>query len=195
MQRAEFLGGGRCPVSIGEIPQTSGTDSTSDTAQGNLAGKGVAVNSTPSFKRHFKEHGYIIGILSIMPKPSYQQGCPREYFKFSKFDFYFPEFDRLGEQPILEREIFDSPKDTASNDRVFGYTPRYAEYRYAPNRVCGEFRDTLAFWHLGRSFANAPALNSAFIQPAQELERLNSVFAVTALNYLEERHRLRMFSA
>lgn len=179
LQRAEFLGGGRCPVSIGEIPQTSGTDSTSDTAQGNLAGKGIAVNSTPSFKRKFKEHGYIIGILSIMPKPSYQQGCPREYMKFSKFDFYFPEFDHLGEQPIYEREIFDSPKDVTSNDKVFGYTPRYAEYRYNPNRVCGEFRDTLAFWHLGRSFANAPALNASFITPKQELERLNSVFAVT----------------
>jgi len=98
-----------------------------------------------------------------MPKPAYQQGIPRHFSKCDKFQYFTPPFAHLGEQEILNREIYYNQPDGAINDQVFGYIPRYMEYRYNDSRVAGDFRDNLSYWHMGRIFASRPALNESFI--------------------------------
>ena len=162
LQRPEFLGGGKGTIMFENIPQTSSSDSESP--QGNYAGNGSAGGSTHNFRKFFEEYGFIIGILSVMPKPSYQQGMPRKYLKRDRFDFYFPEFANLGEQEIQQQELYYQPNDSSGeNEKLFGYTPRYAEYKYIPSSVHGAFRDSLDFWHLGRIFDDAPLLNTDFV--------------------------------
>lgn len=177
LQRPEFLGGGKTQLAFGEVLQTSQTSDSSPLA--NYAGRGVAYGRGHSFKKFFEEHGYIIGIMSIMPKPGYMQGLPRKYYKFDRLDHYIPQFANIGEQPILEQEIFyqftDSEEHVKNSD-TFGYTPRYAEYKYLPNRVHGDFKDTLEFWHMARDFEYAPLLNESFIQcDPQEYSRVFNV--------------------
>lgn len=161
LQRPEFLGGGSSPVTISEVLQTSAA-TTEPTPQGNMAGHGIAVGANNSFSYSCKEHGYIIGIMSILPKTAYQQGVPRHWTKFDKFDYYWPSFAHLGEQPIYNKEIY--LQGDTQNDDVFGYTPRYAEYKFINSSVHGDFRETLDFWHMGRIFSTRPYLNTQFIQ-------------------------------
>lgn len=161
LQRPEYLGGGRTPLVISEVLQTSASDATSD--QGNMAGHAIAVGNSHTFKKFFEEHGFVIGIMSVVPKTSYQQGIPKMFRKFDKFDYYWPEFAQLGEQPVLNQEIYCDFKETTS-DQVFGYQSRYAEYKYIPSTVHGDFRDTLSFWHMGRIFSALPALNEDFVK-------------------------------
>lgn len=180
LQRAEFLGGGKTPVMISEVLQTSGSPSASgtalfDTPLASMAGHGISVGSTHEFTRFFEEHGIVMGIMSVMPKTAYQQGTPRMFTKFDKFDYYFPEFAHLGEQEIKNKELYTSA-DQAYNEATFGYTPRYAEYKYRESRVCGDFRDQLNYWHLGRIFSSAPNLNGTFVHP--DSSTLNRIFAV-----------------
>lgn len=133
-----------------------------------MAGHGISVGQNPTIRYNCREHGYIIGIMSIMPKTSYFQGIPKHFRKFSKLDYYWPSFAHLGEQPIYNWELYtDDPKA----DEVFGYTPRYAEYKHIQSSVHGEFRDSLYYWHMGRKFANPPALNEQFIEcvPTDEI--------------------------
>ena len=181
LQRPEYLGGFKQPVSISEVLQTS--QSTSEplggeySPQGNMAGHGISVGGNTGFVREFEEHGYIIGILSVMPRTSYQQGIPRHFMKSDKFDFAFPEFAHLGEQPILNAEIYadyDAAIGSTVNQGTFGYQSRYAEYKYMPSEVHGEFRTSLDFWHLGRIFLRAPGLNSEFVEARVD----NRIFAV-----------------
>lgn len=163
LQRPEYLGGGKSNVVFSEVLQTSESDST---AQGNMAGHGVSVGNMHQFKRFFEEHGLIVGLMSILPNTTYQQGMPRLYRKFDKFDYFFPEFAHIGEQPILQSEIYhDYRSDTESptNSSEFGYTPRYAEYKYIPSTVHGDFRGNLNYWHLGRIFNVSPSLNGDFV--------------------------------
>lgn len=161
LQRPEYLGGGKSPVVISDVAQTSQT--TQDgSPQGNLSGQAASIQRSHSFKRYFEEHGYIIGIMSILPRTCYQQGMPRKYMKTSREDEYWPTFANLGEQEIKNSEIYFDASD-GENDGTFGYTPRYAEYKYLPSRVCGDFRDTLSYWHMGRIFKNRPNLNGNFI--------------------------------
>lgn len=176
LQRPEYLGGGKNPVMVSEVLQNSATNEVSP--QGNMAGHGVSAGSTPFFKRYFEEHGYIVGIMSVTPKPAYMQGLPRIFSKFDKFDYFFPEFDHLGEQPILKKEIYlsDNPED---NEEVFGYTPRYSEYRYIPSTVHGDMRTNLKFWHMANDYEQQPNLNSAFV----ECSPTNRVFAVEDPEY------------
>lgn len=171
LQRPEYLGGSKSPITISEVLQTSGNDAE-PTPQGNMAGHGISVGSQNGFTVNVKEHGYIITIMSIMPKPAYFQGIPKHYIKFDKFDYYWPSFAHLGEQPIQNREIY---ANTSTPEDTFGYTPRYAEYKYQSSTVHGEFRTTLDFWHMARKFATAPALNSDFI----ECDPTSRIFAVT----------------
>jgi hypothetical protein len=179
LQRAEFLGGGKTPVMISEVLQTSASfDVTPDvrtTPLASMAGHGISVGSTHEFTRSFEEHGLVFGIMSVMPRTSYQQGTPRMFTKFDKFDYYFPEFAHLGEQEIKNKELYTT-NDQNYNEGTFGYTPRYAEYKYRESRVCGDFRDQLNYWHLGRIFSSAPNLNDTFIKP--DIESLNRIFAV-----------------
>ena len=174
LQRPEFLGGSATPITISEVLQTS-ANSSQPSPQGNMAGHGVSVGSSNYVTYRCEEHGYIIGIMSVMPKTAYQQGIPKHFTKFDKFDYYWPSFANIGEQPIYNKELYY--ENAAADDDVFGYTPRYAEYKYIPSTVHGEFRSSLDFWHMGRIFATKPSLNQDFIEcDADEVDR---VFAVT----------------
>lgn len=177
LQRPEFLGGSSTPVTISEVLQNSesGVASTDPTPQGNMAGHGVSVGQSNNVSYMCEEHGFIIGIMSVMPKSAYQQGLPKIFSKFDKFDYFWPSFANIGEQPIYNQELFHDVSD-GKNEDVFGYTPRYAEYKYIPSTVHGEMRTSLDFWHMGRIFPNRPLLNEDFIEcDAAEVDR---VFAV-----------------
>jgi len=170
LQRPEYLGGGRQPVHISEVLNTS---ATTGEPQGNMAGHGVSVGQSNTFKRRFEEHGYVIGIMSVLPRTAYQQGIERHWWRSEKEDFYWPEFANLGEQEIYNKEIFYD-WDTGTNDDVFGYQQRYAEYKYMTDTVHGEFKSTLYFWHMGRIFNLTPALNESFV----ESDPTTRIFAV-----------------
>lgn len=184
LQRAEFLGGGKSPIMISEVLQNSQTTvGDNGSPLGDMAGHGVSAQANHGFKRFFEEHGFVIGIMSIMPKTSYQQGVHRMWTRVDKFDYAWPEFAHLGEQPILYQEIdADNTNGVNNLTNVFGYTPRYAEYKYCPSSVHGDFRTNLNFWHLGRIFADdlPPKLNMQFIKP--DLDELNRIFAVKSAN-------------
>ncbi len=173
LQRPEFLGGGSSPVTISEVLQTSAAE-TEPTPQANMAGHGISVGASNNFSYSCEEHGYIIGIMSVMPKTAYQQGVPKHFKKFDKFDYFWPSFGHLGEQPIMQQELYVDITGSDTNDDVFGYTPRYAEYKYLSSSVHGEFRSSLDFWHMGRIFENNPQLNQQFI----EADPTDRIFAV-----------------
>lgn len=172
LQRPQFLGGGRMPISVSEVLQTSSTDETSP--QANMAGHGISAGINNGFKHYFEEHGYIIGIMSITPRSGYQQGVPRDFMKFDNMDFYFPEFAHLSEQEIKNQELFVT-NDNSYNEGTFGYTPRYAEYKYHQSEAHGDFRGNLSFWHLNRIFEDRPNLNTTFV----ECNPSNRVFATS----------------
>lgn len=172
LQRPQFLGGGRMPISVSEVLQTSSTDETSP--QANMAGHGISAGINNGFKHYFEEHGYIIGIMSITPRSGYQQGVPRDFMKFDNMDFYFPEFAHLSEQEIKNKELFVT-NDNSYNEGTFGYTPRYAEYKYHQSEAHGDFRGNLSFWHLNRIFEDQPNLNTTFV----ECNPSNRVFATS----------------
>ena len=137
LQRPEFLGGSSTPITISEVLQTS-ANASEPTPQGNMAGHGVSVGSSNYVSYRAEEHGYIIGIMSVMPKTAYQQGVPKHWKKLDKFDYYWPSFANIGEQPIYNEELYHQNNPTDAE--VFGYTPRYAEYKYIPSTVHGTFR-------------------------------------------------------
>lgn len=178
LQRPEFLGGGKSPVVISDVLQTSQT--TESSPQANPSGHAVSVQNSHSFKFRAEEHGYIIGIMSVMPKAAYQQGMPRMFQKFDRLDYYWPQFAHLGEQEITRGELFydlsQAAREMNKANEVFGYTPRYAEYKFCNDSVHGDFRDSLAFWHMGRIFETSPALNTDFLTNVEDAA--NRVFAV-----------------
>jgi hypothetical protein len=171
LNRPEFLGGTRVPVVISEVLQTSSSDGT--TPQGTMAGHAISGSYGNTIRYRAEEHGFIIGIMSVMPNTAYQQGIHRMWSRESWEDYAWPQFAHLSEQPILNKELYLA--DDGQNEGTFGFIPRYSEYRYTPSRVAGEFRDTLSFWHLGRQFSNRPLLNKDFI----ECNPSNRIFAVT----------------
>jgi hypothetical protein len=172
LQRPEYITGVKTPVVISEVLNTSGTQD--QLPQGNMAGHGIAVSSGRSGSYYCEEHGYIIGIMSVMPKTAYQQGIPRTFLKLDPLDYFWPSFANIGEQEVKLEELYAY---TANSDDTFGYVPRYAEYKYMPSRVAGDFRTSLDYWHLGRIFASEPTLSQEFIECAPEdTER---IFAVT----------------
>lgn len=172
LQRPQFLGGGKMPIAVSEVLQTSSTDATSP--QANMAGHGISAGVNNGFKHYFEEHGYVIGLMSIMPRTGYQQGVPRDFTKFDNMDFYFPEFAHLSEQEIKNQELYVS-NDPTYNEGTFGYTPRYAEYKYHENEAHGDFRGNMSFWHLNRIFTDKPNLNTTFV----ECKPSNRVFATS----------------
>ena len=163
LQRPEYLGGGKTPVVVSEVLQNSASTETSP--QGNMAGHGISVGNTNSFTASFKEHGFIIGIMSVLPRTSYQNGLPRHLQKFDKFDYFWPDLANIGEQEVRFSELYYDFEDTTDNKETFGYQPRYAEYRFAPDTVHGDFTTNLDFWHMGRKFShtNKPMLNESFV--------------------------------
>ena len=172
LQRPEYITGIKSPIVISEVLNTTGE--ASGLPQGNMAGHGIGVTSGKYGKYYCEEHGYIIGIMSVMPKTAYQQGIPRTYLKKDTLDYFWPSFANIGEQEVQNQELYAY---TATAEDTWGYVPRYAEYKYMPSRVAGEFRTSLDYWHLGRKFATQPALNQTFIEC--DPEDTKRIFAVT----------------
>ena len=160
LQRPEYLGGGVSTINISEIPQTSATGSASP--QGNLAGKGFGIGRSNRSSFFAEEHGYLIGILSIIPDAIYYQGINKSWNRLNQEDYYWPSFAHLGEQPILKSELY-APYEINTFSQLFGYAPRYAEYKYAPSTIHGLFRTQLANWTFARKLS-AANLNSDFLQ-------------------------------
>lgn len=161
LQRPEYLGGGRQPVTISEVLNTS---NTATAAQGTMAGHGISVGMANRMKRRFEEHGWLFGIMSVLPRTAYQNGIHRSLLRTDKYDYYWPEFANLGEQEITNKELFYEPGVANQNDEVFGYQQRYAEMKYACSTVHGDFRNSLDYWHLGRKFTSLPSLNNDFTE-------------------------------
>lgn len=165
LQRPEYIGGTKSPIIVSEVLQTSQTDTS---PQGNMAGHGISVGQEHAGKYHAKEYGMILGIMSIVPKPMYQQGIHRSWMRRTPYDFYLPEFANLSEQAIERAEIYAS-ENSGENTTVFGFQGMYDELRYHPNTVHGLMRTGvgsggLNFWHLGRIFDSAPELNTEFLE-------------------------------
>ena len=175
LQRPEYLGGGSTRININTVPQTSSTDATSP--QGNLAAFGLAADRHHGFSKSFTEHTLIIGLLNVRADLTYQQGLPRKFTRSTRFDFYWPALAHLGEQAILNKEIY--AQGNADDNQVFGYQERWAEYRYFPSQITGKFRSTYAqtldVWHLSQKFTAKPVLNSSFIQDNPPISRVIAV--------------------
>lgn len=162
LQRPQFLGGGKIPVSISEVLQTSEDGST---PLASMAGHGVSAGSINSFNRFFEEHGFVISVMFMRPRTAYQQGMPRLFTqRFDKLGWAWPSFAHLGEQEVLNGELFFTGGTPAADLDTFGYQARYAEYKYIPSTVHGNFQFDLNFWHWGRIFASAPSLSPEFVQ-------------------------------
>ena len=162
LQRAEYLGGSRIPLSISEVLQTS---QTSDTPQGNLAGHGYTAGAVNGFTRRFEEHGMVIGILSVLPRTAYMQGIPRFLLKDSRYDFYWPDFAHIGEQEVYSQELYAAGQSVQGVVRdTFGYQSRYSEYRTVLDQVNGEMRTSLKHWNMARHFTQLPYLNESFVE-------------------------------
>lgn len=160
LQRCEYLAGGKIPVSISEVLQTS-EDGT--TPLGEMTGHGISAGNVTSYNKFFEEHCYIISIFFMRPLPAYQQGIPRLFTqRFDKLDWPWWQFANLGEQEVLNKEIY--LKGDVDDDGTFGYQQRLAEYKYIPSTVHGEFKTSLDFWHWGRIFPSRPTLNKAFVE-------------------------------
>lgn len=197
LQRPEYITGTKAPVVIQEITNQTDQDISGTQIQGNPSGKATSLQGGHYGNYTVEEHGYIIGIMSVMPKPAYQQGIPKNFLKTDVLDFYWPSFANIGEQEVTENEIYGY---TATPNNVFGYIPRYSEYKYLQNRVVGAFRTTLDFWHLGRIFGSAPTLSQQFIEvdPADntrvffDLDDVDNIY-IHVLNKMKARRPMPVF--
>ncbi len=176
LQRPEYLGGGQSPVNINPVAQTGEAGTT---PQGNLAAFGTSVISGHGFTKSFSEHCVLIGLVSVRADLNYQQGLNRMFSRSTRFDFYWPALSHIGEQSILNKEIFAAGDGVLGDDLVFGYQERYAEYRYKPSQITGQFRSNhatpLDTWHLAEDFAALPVLNAAFIDDDPPVDRVIAV--------------------
>jgi hypothetical protein len=183
LQRPEYLGGSSTPFNVHPVPQTSGTGSAGElTPQANLAAYGTCTVQNAGFTKSFTEHGVILGIISVRADLTYQQGVERMWSRQTRYDYAWPVLAHLGEQAILNQEIYLSG-NTTTDSAVFGYQERYAEYRYKPSQVTGEFRSSyvtpLDAWHLAQNFASLPTLGSTFIVENAPMSRILASGAVT----------------
>ena len=179
LQRPEYLGGGSSPLNINPIAQTSEAGTT---PQGNLSAMGTTSISGHGFTKSFTEHCVIIGLVSARADLNYQQGLNRMYSRSTRWDYYWPALSHIGEQAVLNKEIYAQGSNNPTEDEsVFGYQERFAEYRYKPSTITGQFRSnfaqTLDTWHLAQDFGNLPVLNSQFIEEDPPVDR---VIAVTS---------------
>ncbi|AXL14686.1 major capsid protein [Microviridae sp.] len=174
LQRPEYLGGGSSRVNVSPVPQTSSTDAT--TPQGNLAAQGTVSMDKNGFVKSFTEHCVIIGLVSVRADLNYQQGLPRMFSRSTRWDFYWPALAHIGEQAVLNKEIYAQGSLANTDDDAFGYQERFAEYRYKPSQVTGQFRSnyaqTLDTWHLAQDFSALPTLSSSFIEDNPPLDRV-----------------------
>jgi hypothetical protein len=175
LQRPEYLGGGRDRINIHPISQTSSTDAT--TPQGNMSAFGTTGFGGHGFSKSFTEHSVIIGLINVYADLTYQQGLNRMFSRQDRWDFYWPALAHLGEQAVLNKEIY--AQGTAADDSVFGYQERFAEYRYKPSMITGQMRSNYAssldVWHLAQDFTALPALNASFIEENPPIDRVIAV--------------------
>lgn len=177
LDRSEFLGGSMQPIVVSDVAQTSQTTSSGDDASplGTLAGKGTSYKSNPGFKAYFTEHGYVFCFTSALVRANYWQGVPKVFSRMQRDEYYWPEFANLGEEPVFTKELFVGPN--VNEDTVFGYVPRYSDYKSAVGELHGDMRSSLQFWTQAREFASAPVLNDEFLFGDPSL----SPFAVQSL--------------
>lgn len=191
MQRPEYLGGGQSMVNLHTVPQTSGTDNE-PTPQGNLSAYGTSSLSGHGFSKSFTEHCIILGFVSVRADLNYQEGVNRMWSRRTKFDFYWPALAMIGEQAILNKEIY--AQGTSADNDVFGYQERWAEYRYKPSLITGVMRSaapqSLDTWHLAQDFSSLPALNAAFIVDNPPIARVIAVPSEPAIIF-DCYHQLR----
>jgi len=181
LQRPEYLGGGSANINIHPVAQTTPLPATGTTTpQGNLAGFGTAAFQGHGFTKSFTEHCIIIGLCSVRADLTYQQGLDRMWSRSTRYDFYWPALSHLGEQEVLNKEIYCQGEGVVDDEDVFGYQERYAEYRYKPSKITGKFRSTYATpldqWHLSQEFASLPALDDGtFIEENPPMDRVIAV--------------------
>jgi hypothetical protein len=177
LQRPEYLGGGKSRINVNPVQQTSATSEGAGTPQGNLSAYAVGFDGRHAFTKSFVEHGFVIGFVAVQSDLTYQQGLNRMWSRKARFDYYWPVFAHLGEQAILNKEIYC--QGTQVDDQVFGYQERFAEYRYYPSMITGHMRSTsstpLDVWHLAEKFENLPTLSSEFVKDATPIDRVVAV--------------------
>jgi hypothetical protein len=179
LQRPEYIGGGSSPVNISPVAQTMSTDATSP--QGNLAGIGTTVLNQHGFTKSFTEHCILIGLVSVRADLTYQQGLNRMYSRQTIYDYYWPTLSTIGEQAVLNKEIYAQGSVSPTEDAAtWGYQERFAEYRYKPSSITGRFRSnatqTLDSWHYSEDFSVLPTLGQTFIQvPSLPIQRTLAV--------------------
>lgn len=190
LQRPEYLGGGRQTIQFSEVLQTAPSESPAGSV-GSLKGHGIASARSNRYRRFFEEHGYVMTLMSVLPKTMYMQGIPRTWNRRTKDDFWQKEFEHIGQQPIAIKELY---WNAPTPDDPFGYQDRYDEYRRAESSISGEFRSSLNYWHLARDFSSLPALNNAFITavPTERIFASNStdVLWVMARHNVQARRML-----
>lgn len=178
LQRSEYLGGDSTPIMFNPVQQTSSTDTTSP--QGNLSAYALLSTRVHGFNKSFTEHGIVIGLCNVRTDLSYQQGINKMWSRRTREEFYWPTFAHLGEQAVLNKEIY--AQGTEADDQVFGYQERYAECRYHPSIITGKMRSTYAqsvdVWHFAQKFDALPALNGEFIQDQASYQAIKRISAV-----------------
>lgn len=175
--RPEYLGGSTIRINCTPIPQQSASGATGTTTKlGDLGAMGTAAGQS-GFTKSFTEHGHVFCIINVRADLTYQQGLPRMYSRRTRYDYYLPVLANLGEQAVLNKEIY--AQGTADDELTFGYQERWAEYRYMPSTVAGLFRSTAAgsldVWHLAQEFGSLPTLGETFINEAVPLARCVAV--------------------
>ena len=184
LQRPEYLGGSTSRVNITSVAQTSATSGTN--VLGKLAAVGT-ITGQGSFTKSFTEHSVILGLVSVRADLTYQQGIPKMFLRDTRWDFYWPALAHLGEQSVLNKEIYF--QNTSDDNLVFGYQERWAEYRYYPSKITGQFRSTYATpldaWHLSQKFTALPTLSQTFIEENPPMSR---ILAVTGPHFIMDSH-------
>lgn len=177
LQRPEYLGGGSQRINSHPVAQTAPTSGSNPQAQLAAFGTSSSAGQNIGFTKSFVEHGYVIGLACARADITYQQGINRMWSRSTRYDFFWPKLQELGEQAILNKEIY--VQGNSADETVFGYQERYAEYRYKPSEIHGKFRSTFAtsldFWHMSEEFMSAPSLNETFIQQNTPIERAIAV--------------------
>lgn len=188
LQRAEYLGGGKAVVQISEINTTSysADDLGEVVPPGVPTGRGSAYSNTNKFSYNCEEHGFIIGVLSVMPTSSYMQGLPRMFRQRNTFlEYPWPSFAHLGEQEVYDYEIYADPTSVTgsrADSPVFGYQSRYSDWKHIPSSTHGDFRTTLQSWHLTRTFGVQPVLGNQFVNFEDSLQ--DRIFNVEGVDTL-----------
>ena len=195
LQRPEYLGGGTVPINVNPVAMTAASSGgTAAGQQGNLSAFGVASAHGHGFVKSFTEHGVIIGLACVHADLTYQQGLHRMWSRATRFDFFWPTLAHLGEQSVLNKEIYMQGGGASADNNVFGYQERYAEYRYGMSQITGKMRSTYAtpldFWHLAQKFTSLPTLGDTFIKETPPVDRVVAVTSEPQF-FLDAYHKVK----